>query len=262
MSGLELFPMGSPDAQALLLTGARVGGVVLIAPMYSSRKLPMMVRALLVIVLAIALLPMVETAPGAEITVGTLLSETLVGFAIGFAAAVFIGAAQLTGELLSVQMGLAGARTVNPVSGGQTSVLSQFVQLFALVMFLVVDGHLLMLRALSASTEALPVGSAVAAAAGFRAMAELGAQLFAVALQFAAPVVAVLLVTNVALGILARTVPQLNVLLVAFPVQIGAGLTALGLALPLIATAFSSWPGHYEGVLDRILSALIVAEGG
>lgn len=262
MSDLGLFPMGSPDVQALLLTGARVGGVVLIAPMYSSQKIPMMVRALLVFVFALALFPMVRAAPGAEITVGTLLSESLIGFAIGFAAAVFIGAAQLTGELLSVQMGLAGARTVNPVSGGQTAVLAQFVQLFALTMFLVVDGHVLMLQALAASTEALPVGGSIAAADGFRAMAALGTQLFSVALKFAAPVVAVLLVTNVALGILARTVPQLNVLLVAFPVQIGAGLTAMGLAIPLIATSFSSWSGHYEGVLDGILSALIVAGGG
>src|SRR5690606_3825771 len=109
-----------------------------------------------------------------------------------------------------------------------------------------------------ASLEVLPVGGAAAGAEGLRAMVSLGSELFALGLRFAAPVAAALLVSNVAVGILARTIPQLNALMVAFPVQIGVGLFTLGMALPFIAAPFTSWPITYEELVPRMLEAFLL----
>jgi flagellar biosynthetic protein FliR len=112
-----------------------------------------------------------------------------------------------------------------------------------------------MLDALAASTRYAPVGGTVDAAAGARAMLSLGGLLFATGFKFAAPVVAAVMVANVALAVLSRAAPQLNILSVAFPLQIGVGLFALAASLPLIATHFGAWEGSYDGLLGRLLGA-------
>jgi flagellar biosynthetic protein FliR len=256
----DLFAPGSGTVLALF--GARVGGVVLVAPVFSARLIPVTLRTGVLVLITVLLTPIavqnLTTVPA--LTPATFLSETLVGFAIGMGAAIFVGAAEAAGELLAVQIGLSGAAVVDPMTQTQGPALGQFLNLFAVALLLALNAHLVMLDALAASLEHVPVGSAIDMQAGAGALASLGSTLFALGLRFAAPVVALVLIGNVALAVLSRAAPQLNILSLAFPVQIGLGLFALGAALPMIALWFQGWDGAYDGVLTRLFQSF--AMGG
>ncbi len=255
------FDPTAPGALALVaLLGMRVGGLLLIAPALSGRPVPVMVRAGVLVLLTILLVPAGAAAAGGavpRVTPATLVCETLIGMALGLGAAVFVGAAETAGDLISVQMGLSGAAVLDPVTQQSAPALAGFSRLFAVALLFAVGGHLAMVGALASSVAVLPVGAEIEGANGLRAMVALGSDLFVLGLRFAAPVAAALLVSNVALGILARTMPQLNALMVAFPVQIGLGLFTLGVALPYIAAPFASWPLSYEAVTSRVLEAFL-----
>lgn len=252
----DLFAPGAPATLALF--GARVSGLVLVAPVFSARPVPMAVKSALVILLAVLLVPVAQshlTRPP-DLTPHAILGETLVGFALGLGAALLLGAAESAGELLSIQIGLSGAAIVDPLSAQQSTALGQFVNLFALVLVLSLDGHLVMLDALATSTERLPVGVPLDVAAGVRGFVSLGSQVFVLGLQFASPVVAVVMVANVALAVLSRAAPQLQILQMAFPVQILVGVGTLVACLPYIASWFLGWEASYDAMLTRAMSAL------
>lgn len=247
-------PALAPLAPALLLA-ARVGGIVMVAPIYSARVVPLRVRAALLVLFTAVLLPTVRTDPAAVFGLVTLLQETLIGALVGLGAAVFVGGAEAAGEWLAVQTGLSGATTLDPLSTASTPTLGQLMNLTVTVVLLAVGGHLVMLEAVAATTEVAPLGSGFVAEAGAVMAVTAGSTLFALGLRLAAPVIATVLVANAALGVLARTAPQINLLLVAFPVQIGLGLLILAFSLPLAVTGFTNWPADYERVLERAFSA-------
>lgn len=252
----DLFAPGSTAVLALF--GARVSGLVLVAPVFSARTVPVMVRAGLVVLLTVLLAPVARVAGAAApvLTPASFLTEALVGFAIGLGAALLVGAAEAAGELMAIQIGLSGAALLDPLNQQNTPVLGQFMQLFAVALLLALDLHLVMLDALGASVRLLPVGAALDVQAGLGEMVRAGAMLFALGLRFAAPVIAAVLVANVALAVLGRAAPQLNILSVAFPLQIGIGLFTLLAALPFLATFFTGWAPVYDGLLERMLGAM------
>lgn len=258
----DLFAPGV--ASALVLVALRVGGLMLVAPMWSARTVPMRLRTAALVLFAVLLLPTaLASAPvgGVAITPATFLGETLIGFAIGFAGAIVLAGAEAAGELLTVSMGLSGASIVNPTEGGQTLVLAQFLRLVALTLLLSAGGHLLMLEALADTFRVLPLGGTLAMGDGMRALAGTAITIFASAVQFAAPVLGAIMLTNVALGVLSRAAPQLNVFSVAFPLQIGIGLLVFALTLGVIASAFATWPTHFATAVQGTLGALAPAGG-
>jgi flagellar biosynthesis protein FliR len=257
----DLFAAGSPAV--LTLFGARVSGLVMVAPVFSARNVPVMVKTSLVVLFTILLQPVAmafrPTPP--LITPGTILGEILVGFAIGLGAAVLVGAAEAAGELLAIQIGLSGAAIVDPLTNSQGPALGPFMQLFVLTILLGLDAHLVMLDAVASSVQHLPVGSTLDLSGGAASMVSLGSTLFALGLRFAAPVVAAVLIANVALAVLSRVAPQLNILSVAFPIQIAIGLFALAASLPFIARWFGGWQGAYGEMLMRVIGAFTGAGG-
>ncbi len=235
------------------LVAMRVTGLVLIAPVFSARTIPGAVRVGLVLALTVLLLPHArpqEAGPGA------MAAELLLGVVIGLGAAVVVAAAEFAGDLLATQIGLSGASTLDPLNQSTMPVLGQFTQLFMVMILLAMDGHLLMLRALAGSFDVVQAGAGVDLQAGLPAVLGVGSVLFARGLQFAAPVIAAVTIGNAGLGILARAVPQLNVLMVAFPIQIAIGLTTLALALPFIATAQLGWATSFDSWVGAALVAL------
>jgi flagellar biosynthesis protein FliR len=264
MSSVAAFdPFARGSAEVLVLMGARVTGLLFIAPVFSSQQVPKMVRAGLTVLFTVLMQPsaLASVHGVAAITAPAVASEVLIGFAIGLGAAILIAAAETAGDLMTTQIGLSGAALFDPISNSSVGVLGSFTQLFAITLMLAVNGHLVMLDALSASVHAIPVGSPVDVQAGLGAMVSLGGTLFAVGLQFAAPVIAAVLVANVALAVLSRAAPQLNILSVAFPVQIGVGLFTLMASLPFLAAWFSDWTSAYDGVLTHVMHGFTAAAG-
>ena len=260
--GLQI--LSSVEFVSIALLAMRVTALVWSAPIFSSQRLPAHLKAAISVLLIVILRPTaVASAPDdLTLTIETILSELVVGLALGLGAAVFTGAAEAAGDLLSVQMGLSGANVVDPMSNTQVPILGQFLGIFAVALILGTGGHLMILRTFAASLDVVPVGSNIDFSQGTFVMLRLGSHLLWLGLQFAAPVVAAVMIGNVGLGILARTVPQLNVLMVAFPVQIGVGLFVLAAAIPMIATAFTGWSDQYGRLADDLLNGLVPAVGG
>ena len=167
-----------------------------------------------------------------------------------------LSAAELAGEVLSVQTGLSGATALDPLTGQGTVVLGHLLSLVALVLLLVSGGHLLMIEVLTASFTLLPAGAGLALSAGALELLRTAGLVFIYGLQFAAPIIAAVSVGYVALGVLARASPQLNMLAVAFPLQIGLGLIVLAGVLPLAATLYADWPSHIANLSERFFLAL------
>jgi len=252
----DLFAPGS--SQTLVLLAARVGGLVLVAPVFATKNLPTTVKTALIILLTALLQPMAlsQTTGIPAITPETFVGETLVGFALGLGAALLIGAAGLAGDVMGMQIGLSGAAILDPINNTQENVLGVFGTLFATTLMLAVDAHLVMIDALSKSLHFAPIGGGLHAV-GLYAMVKGAGVLFGLGLQFAAPVIAAVLVANTALAILSRAAPQLNILSVAFPIQIGIGLVSLSASIPFIGAFYHGWSGVYNGLLDKFFAALV-----
>ncbi|AHG87739.1 type III secretion system inner membrane R protein [Gemmatirosa kalamazoonensis] len=259
MPGFDLFAPGY--APTLVLLACRVGGLVLIAPVFSAKPIPMQLRTGVLLLLTVLLAPSAHAAAlhasrtGPQITPAAFLTESLVGFAIGFGAAVLVGAMETAGDLTSTAIGVSGASLLDPLNGASSSVLAQFGQMFAVTVLLAVNGHLVMLDALAESTRALPVGTALNVSEGLRALLSQGATLFVLGLRFAAPVIAASMIGNVALAVLSRVAPQLNALTIAFPIQIALGLVALCASLAFVATWMTGWGTALAGQLELVFHA-------
>lgn len=247
-------PFAPGSAPVLVLLGARIGGLLLVAPVFSGRTVPMSVRTGLLLLLTALLQPVAlsHAATGVRVDAVTLLGETLVGFALGLGAALFVGAAEVAGDLMAIQIGVSGAALMDPMSNAPMPSLGQFMQLTVIALMLTADAHLVMLDAVAASTRALPVGGAMDLAGGTGTMLGMGGTMFSLGLRFAAPVIAAVLLANVALAVLSRAAPALNILSLAFPVQIAIGLTALMASLPLVALLVADWHVGYDAMLARI----------
>ncbi len=256
--------MNGHGAVVAALLAFRLTGLIWIAPVFSSRGVPSPVKASLTVLLVVVMWPAaLATAPsGVRIEAPGILSELLVGLTIGMGAAIFVAAAESAGDMLAVQMGLSGANVLDPMSRTQLPVLGHFLGLFVTTLILASGGHLVILRALESSLASLPVGAPIDFTAGGFALARLGGTLLWLGLKFAAPVVAAMMIGNATLGILARTVPQLNVLVVAFPLQIGIGLFVLAATLPYVAAAFTDWGGRYRALTFGVLEHLVPGPGG
>jgi flagellar biosynthetic protein FliR len=252
---IDLFAPGSP--QTLVLLAARIGGLVLVAPVFSTKAVPAAVKTCIIVLLTALLQPaafaQATTVPA--ITPETFVGETLVGFGLGLGAALLVGAASVAGDLMGIQIGLSGAAVLDPINNSSENVLGVFGNLFAITLLLAVDAHLVMIDAVVKSVGVIPIGAG-RHAEGLRAMVKSGSVLFGLGLQFAAPVIATVLVANTALAILGRAAPSLNILSVAFPIQIGIGLLALGASIPFIGAFYHGWSGVYTNTLDRVFSTL------
>jgi flagellar biosynthetic protein FliR len=229
---------------------------VLIAPVYSARTVPVAVRTALVLLITAAMAPALVGQATVVVTPATFASELLIGFAIGFGAAIFVGATEVAGDILALQGGLSGAATLDPLTGIQSQALSHFLKLLVVTLLLVGGGHILMLEALADSIVALPPGQPIAAADGMLTMAMLGGSLFTVGVQIAAPVMGAVFVGNLAMGVLARIAPQMQVFMLAYPLQIVISLLVLMLSLPLLGVTMAGWNEHYRTTVIGLFDVL------
>ncbi|MBX3174810.1 MAG: flagellar biosynthetic protein FliR [Gemmatimonadaceae bacterium] len=246
-------PLAPGSAATLVLVGTRVSGMMLIAPSFATTVVPRLVRVAIVVLLTVLLQPAVlPLVTDPQLTLSAVATEALVGFAIGLGAAVIVGAAEMAGDVMAVQIGLSGSAILDPVdTSAQLPVLGVLLRMFTIALLLTLDLHHVMLQAMADSFSTLVPGSAVDAAGGLRSMVAVGSALFAIGIRFAAPVIAVVLLATIALAILSRAAPQINLISVSFPVQIAIGLFVLSAALPAIGRTLQGWPSVYQDLLAR-----------
>ncbi len=217
----------------------RILGVIMVAPVFGHRAVPARIKIGLGVFIALivspTLPPMPDVGLGSWHGLHILVQQLLIGVAIGFIMRVIFAAVEAAGEIIGLQMGLGFASFFDPQSAGQTLVLARFFNMLAVLLFLAINAHLLLIGVLVESFQTLPISTQPLSAGGFRSVALFGSTVFAVGLQLALPLIAILLMTNLALGILTRSAPQLNIFAIGFPITLGIGLIFLNMALPYIA---------------------------
>jgi len=229
---------------ALLWPLSRILGLIAAAPLFGNAAVPATVKVSLGALLAIIIAPTVPALPAVNpMSLPGLLiltQEMLVGLAMGFSIRIVFSAIEMAGEISSLTMGLGFASFFDPQTKGRSSAISQFLVMLATLMFLTVNGHLVLLAALAESFVSLPISASPINSGGFQQLAAWGAEIFRSGVQISLPIVAALLLTNVALGILTRAAPQLNIFGIGFPVTLGVGLLVIGMVLPYLATPFQN----------------------
>jgi flagellar biosynthetic protein FliR len=187
-----------------------------------------------------------------------LAGEIVIGFIIGISVQLIFAGIQLGGQVIGFQMGLSVANVLDPLTNSQVSVTARFNDIMAMLIFLAVNAHYMFLRVIAESFQILPPLAFQFTRSLMDRLIVLAGNMFVIAIKVAAPVMGVLLLTSIALGLIARTVPQLNVFIVAMPLKIIIGLVIMGVSASLVASFFISEfnaMGHIILILLRAAGA-------
>jgi len=259
-----LVSLSQPRLLAFLLALGRVGGLLLLAPILGSRVAPVRVRAALAFFFAVSMLPVLPAEAANSLAMGAgvfgLCSaaalEIAIGFAIGLVAQFFLAGAQMAGQLAGIQMGIGIANLIDPQTQEHITSLAQWQNLMALLVFLAIDGHHLVIRALAESFTLVPIGGGFPAAEGLGRVLVSAGGIFVIALKIAAPVLVLLLLVNGVMGVLSKLIPQLNVFIVGFPLNVAAGLFVLGASQPVTIRVIEAAVAEIPLALADIMRAL------
>ncbi|MBH2016937.1 MAG: flagellar biosynthetic protein FliR [Burkholderiales bacterium] len=237
------------EAQALAWISAwiwpffRVMGLFTSAPVLSMKVVPRRVRVGLALLIVVAAEPSLPAMPPVALNspeaLMVIAQQVLIGLTMGFAARVVFAAIEFAGELVGLQMGLNFAAFFDPMSGGQITAVSRLYGTVAAWLFVVMNGHLLLTAALIHSFEAFPVSPQPLAFLQVIQPQVWGAEIFKLGLWVAMPVLAMLALTNVVMGLVARVAPQMNIFTIGFPITLGVGFTGLWLSLPVMQVPFT-----------------------
>jgi len=220
----------------------RVLAVFTAAPIFSSRAIPVRARIALALLIAFAAQPSLPSQlpinlNGVE-ALGAVIQQVGIGLAIGFVVRLVFAAFELAGDVVGFQMGLNFASFFDLSLNSQTSVTARFYGYMASLLFVVLNGHLMVLMAVIRSFEAFPVNQNFLEALSLMKLYSLGGELFASGFWIALPVVGMLMFANLALGIVSRVAPQMNIYAVGFPITLTVGLVGMAAALPLLDRPF------------------------
>jgi len=205
----------------------RVGGFVMTAPVIGTRVVPVRIRLLLTLALTAVVAPLAAPAAVEPLSAGGLLTtahQLFIGATIGLVLRFAFFVFEFAGQVIAQQMGLGFAALVDPTSGAQVPVLSHFYTLFATLLFFAFDTHLVLVQLLADSFRLLPIGPSGLSAAGADLVVAWSAGLIGDGLLLSLPVVVALLAINLALGVMGRAAPQLNLFAVGFPVMLLIGM--------------------------------------
>jgi flagellar biosynthesis protein FliR len=218
----------------------RILGVIAAAPIFSHDAIPVRVRVALGVLITLTVIPTLPPLPSIDLlsiqSVYILLQQLMIGIAIGFTMRIVFASIEMAGTVAGMTMGLGFASFYDPQSNGQTNAVTQYLVIIAMLLFLSLDMHLHMISAVVQSFNSLPITNEPSAMPFVQMILQWAGKIFSVGLHLALPMVAVLLLTNLALGILSRAAPQLNLFGIGFPITISIGFLILALALTRMST--------------------------
>ena len=237
----------------------RLLGLMLADPFYSSRTIPTRVRIGLSILLVLLIAPGLQPLPAVPLSsaAGFLIAvrEMAIGLAMGFVVRIMFSCMEMAGHLAGLQMGLGFATFYDPQHSTNVPIVAQFLSVFTLLVYLSLNGHLILLQALFDSYAQLPIHTGLPSGDGFRMVAEFGAIIFRSGVMIALPVLGALLITNLTIGVMTRAAPQLNVFAVGFPITLSIGFAALYMMLPYLAP-------HLEALITTVVRFIAQMMGG
>ena len=233
----------------------RIAALIATAPILGDGSIPRRVRIGLALFVTAIVAPTIVEVPAVALMSGDgfllIARQLLIGAAMGFSMRLAFAAIEYAGDLIGFQMGLGYATLIDPETNDQTPLLGSLLRYFASLAFLVANGPLLMIAGVSESFNGLPIVGSGGLFGDWQALVLQGATVFGLALHMALPVIAALLATNVALGVMTRAAPQLNLFSIGFPITITVGLVVLVASLPTVLAIAGSALDETAGRLLR-----------
>lgn len=254
---IQLIPVH--QFQTFLICAARVAGFIGAIPVYFGNQTPARIKVALVFTISLLLFPILSPALPKDISFNPIsfllltISETMLGLLLGLMSRLIFTTVEFGGTIIGYQMGFAAANVFDPQHESQISLISQFQNVFAILIFLALDGHHIFVKTAARSYQLLPPGNLNLTGEAIPYLMELTSRMFALGVQFSAPVLAVLLLSGLILGILARVFPQLNVFLLSFPLNIGISFVVIALTLDMVTSLLRR---EFDALGERILTML------
>ncbi len=255
---MDIFNLPAESILSFILTIMRVSIIMFMLPIFSSDRAPIQVKAFATIVITLGIWPQLSL-PGTALPahpvdlvilfINELILGLLISICINF---VFMGI-QAGGELFGFQMGFTMINFADPLTGNQTGITAFFLWMVATLTFLSLDGHLYMIQAFALTFKIIPAGGLVLGEMLMREVLNLSAQMFIIALKIAAPVMTALFLIELALALVSRASPQVNIMDIGFPVKIGAGFFFLGMLLIIMSEYMENYIFRMEAMLSNIL---------
>jgi flagellar biosynthetic protein FliR len=258
-----MYPLGLTldDVYRMLLLMFRTGALLSTVPIFGHVSVPRVLRIWLMILFAVMLFPSAAISnyqPPAtffQLSI-VILSELAIGFTMGFAIIIVFAAVQFAGHLIGLEMGLAISNVIDPMSAGELSIIGEFFYLVSLLVFLMIDGHHAVIEALVRSYELIPIAGGVFSADLISYIITLTGNVFVLGVKLSAPVIITLFIVNVVLGIIARTVPQMNVFIIGFTLAVAVGLIMIQLSFPYFKVVLVDSFRSLESDLLRIIQLM------
>lgn len=256
---MESLTILNPDEfKAFLLILMRVSVVLFLFPIFGNPMLPNLAKAGFSLIVTFLLFPVIKMDPAffpvsMEHTGMMLFCEVMVGLTLGLSVRIFFGAVQMAGELIGFQMGFSMISVIDPQSGSNVSIIDQIGYWVVLVIFLLLDGHHILFSALVESFRVVQPGLFMLKEGLLHQIIYLTAEMFVIGIKITAPSLAALLFVDVAFGIMAKFAPTMNVMIVAFPIKISAGLFIFAFSLKIILLVTRGYVEHFYALLSSLL---------
>lgn len=234
---MDLFALVQNQIALFLLIFVRVSGIFTTAPVFGGRNVPVLIKAGMSLIFAVLLLPAlsqhITVIPGSLfLYILLVLKEYLVGLIIGFTASLLFSAVQMAGHLIDTQIGFGMVNVLDPLFGQQVPLIGNFKYILALLVFLATNGHHLLIYGFMASFQVVPVTHVMFHATLSALLVDMIGGFFVIAFKISLPVIVTLLLMDVGMGILARTMPQMNIFIIGMPAKIILGLFILSISMP------------------------------
>ncbi|MEA1961743.1 MAG: flagellar biosynthetic protein FliR [Bacillota bacterium] len=247
--------------EGFLMIVGRISGLFLSAPIFASKQLPRTIKILIIVLLSAMManfVPIQYKVPleNPALFLAAFIVEIFIGYCIGFVAYVVFAAIQLAGQLMDMQMGFAMVNVVDPQSGMQIPLMGNLGYLLALLIYLSMNGHHYLLQAVVQSYQVIPVLGVNLGSNFIDLIIQVTVYMFVIAVKISAPIVVSVMITDIAMGFIGRTVPQLNVFIVGLPLKIMIGLFALILFIPMFIWFMGSLFADFIVYLDALLFSM------
>ena len=255
---MDLLNLNYDEFERFLFVLFRVGAMIIFAPILGSRQIPGVMKIGLMLFLSIAIFPLVQDRPmpepkGLFELSKFLMADVTIGLGIAYICRLIFAAVQVAGTVVDFQMGFGVVNVIDPQTDTQVSVTAQFQNILAIFIFLAIDAHHYILQAVVNSLFVINPFEINFASVTPEYLLHLFSATFTTAVKISAPIMAILFFLSVGLGLVARTVPQMNVFIVGFPLQIGIGLLMVGLSISffsiLVQNEMHDMPNKFMGFM-------------
>jgi len=247
---MEFFGIDQRAIEILSLVFARISMVIAVIPVFGSANVPIPVKVGLSAFLSIIVYSFSEPIGIPEVLsvtelLGLIIKEGIIGLLFGFITGLLFYGIQFAGHFISFQMGFAMVQIIDPQSQERVPIIGQFYFIMAILLFLIINGHHLILTGLVESFRIVPIGTGILSGELTALLIKLTGDVFVLALKIASPILVTLFLTDVMMGIIARTVPQMNIFFVSLPLKIGMGMI-------LVITTLSLFPLLIEKLVREV----------